>query len=222
MNTGIGVTHRDPPVVADRSAAHEIEGGSTTEAVGGAAAIVLAILALIGILPFSLASVAAIAVGVGLVVAGGAIAARYRRVLAVPESGATRREIVGGMGMEATAGIAAVVLGILALLGIATTTLLAASAIAAGAGLLMASGSMARLESLVRWETLQDSSRAHDPVYASAGSEVIVGLGAVVLGILALTGIDPLTMILVAMLAIGASLLMSGSAIAGTFVSRFR
>ncbi len=217
MSTQIGITHRE------HTALHEIEGGSTTEAVGGAVAIVLAILGLLGVLPTMLASIAAIAIGVGLVVAGGAIAARYERVLSAPESTASRREIAGGMGMEAFAGIAALVLGVLALLGLSTGTLLAISAIAAGAGLLMASGSMARLESLVRWEMARDdTSKLHDTVYASAGSEVLIGAGAIVLGILALTGTDPLTLVLVALLSIGASLLASGSTLAGHFFSMFR
>jgi hypothetical protein len=217
MSTQIGITHRE------HTALHEIEGGSTTEAVGGAAAIILAILGLIGVLPTLLASIAAIAIGVGLVMAGGAIAARYEKVLSAPESSATRREIAGGMGMEALAGIAALVLGILALLGLSTGTMLAIAAIAAGAGLLMASGSMARLESLVRWETARDDTpKTHDTVYASAGSEVLIGTGAIVLGILALTGMDPLTLVLVALLSIGAALLVSGSTVTGRFLTMFR
>jgi hypothetical protein len=101
-------------------------------------------------------------------------------------------------------------------------TLLAAVAIAIGAGLLMASGSMARLESLIRWEYGRTRDpRTTDAVYASAGSEVIVGLGAMVLGILALVGFDPVTLVLVAILSIGASLLLSGSSVAGRFFSMF-
>jgi hypothetical protein len=218
MSTQIGITHRDHTATAAR----EIEGGSTTEAIGGAAAIVLAILGLLGVLPTVLASIASIAIGVGLIVAGGAIAARYERVLAGPDTATVHREIAGGMGMEAFAGVAALVLGILALLGLSPMTLLAISAIAAGAGLLMASGSMARLESLVRWETVHDTeSRMRDTIYAASGSEVLIGVGAIVLGILALTGHDPLTLVLVALLSIGASLLVSGSTIAGRFFRMF-
>jgi len=101
-------------------------------------------------------------------------------------------------------------------------TLLAVSAIAVGAGLLMASGSMARLESLIRWEFGRNAeSRANEMIYASAGSEVIVGVGAIVLGILALVGFDPVTLTLVAILSIGASLLLSGSSVAGRFFTMF-
>ena len=218
MSTQIGVTHRE------LSAAREIEGGSTTEAIGGAAAIVLGILGLLGILPVSLASVAAIAVGAALIAAGGTIAARYERILGGPElePAVMRHEIAGGLGMEAVAGAAAIVLGILALLGKDSVTLLAVVAIAIGAGLLMASGSTARLESLIRWEYARTSEpRTRDAIYASAGSEVIVGIGAIVLGILALVGFDPTTLVLVAILSIGASLLLSGSSVAGRFFSMF-
>jgi hypothetical protein len=218
MGTQIGVTHRE------LSAAREIEGGSTTEAIGGAAAIVLGILGLLGILPISLASVASIAVGAGLIAAGATIAGRYERALVGTgtEPTASRREIAGGLGMEAVAGAAAIVLGILALLGRDSVLLLAVSAIAVGAGLLMASGSMARLESLIRWEYARSSEpRSHEVIYASAGSEVIVGVGAIVLGILAIVGFDPITLILVAILSIGASLLLSGSSVAGRFFTMF-
>ena len=52
---------------------------------------------------------------------------------------------------------------------------------------------------------------------ASAGAEVLVGGGAVVLGIIALVGTIPLTLTLVALLAMGASTLMTGTAVAGKF-----
>lgn len=218
MSTQIGITHREVAAI------REIESGSTTEAIGGAAAIVLGILGLLGILPISLASVAAIAVGAALIAAGGSIAARYERVLAAPatEPAVVRHEIAGGLGMEAVAGAAAIVLGILALLGKDPVTLLSVVAITIGAGLLMASGSMSRLESLIRWEYGRTNEpRMRDAIYASAGSEVIVGVGAIVLGILALAGYDPATLVLVAILGIGASLLLSGSSVAGRFFSMF-
>lgn len=175
-------------------------------------------------MPVSLASVAAIAAGAGLIAAGGAIAAQYERVLGAAgnETNAVRHGMAGGLGMETVAGAAAIMLGILSLLGMNSMTLLAVVAIAIGAGLLMASGSMARLESLIRWEYGRTSgARTTDAIYASAGSEVIVGLGSVVLGILALVGIDPITLVLAAILSIGASLLLSGSSVVGRFFSMF-
>jgi hypothetical protein len=133
-----------------------------------------------------------------------------------------RREIVGGMGMEAMAGIAGAVLGVLALLGIKPLTLLSVAATVLGAALLTASGALARLESLTRWADVSAAERAsHDTVYVASGADVIVGAGAVVLGILALTGHDPMTLSLIAMLSVGAAVLLSGSSPAARIFSVF-
>jgi hypothetical protein len=50
---------------------------------------------------------------------------------------------------------------------------------------------------------------------AAAGTQVLVGLAALVLGILALVGIAPITMILVALLATSASMLLRSSLVGG-------
>lgn len=205
-----------------RAPARAAEGGSVTEALGGAAAIVLGILALIGLRPMLLGAIAAIAAGLGVLVAGAAIAGRYAHTFEV-EGLTERREIVGGTGLEALTGVAAIVLGILALLGIAPLTLLAVSAIVLGAGLLMASGSLARLERLISSDALLGEHRLrHDTAYTATGSEVLIGIGAIVLGILALLGLAPLTLTLVALIAVGAVELFSGSVLASGFFSTFR
>lgn len=216
MSTQIGVTQREERAV------REIQGGSTTEAIGGAGAVVLAILGLIGVLPMVMTSVSAIAAGVALFIIGGVLARRYSRAIMAGGSGRTQRDVMGGMGMEALAGLAGLVLGVLALLGVSPMLLLSTAAIVLGAALLMASGAMARLENVMRWESYDaGGSKAHDAVYAATGSEVIVGVGAVVLGILALTGHDPLTLVLIALLSIGASVLLSGSSLAARFFGQF-
>jgi hypothetical protein len=56
---------------------------------------------------------------------------------------------------------------------------------------------------------------ARDALYAASGSEALIGAGAIVLGILSLSGIAPLALVLVALLAIGASILLAGSSVAG-------
>jgi hypothetical protein len=217
MSTQIGITHR-----GEGAAVREIEGGSTTEALGGAAAIVLAILGLVGILPNVLGSIAIIAVGAALMIAGGAIAASFNRVVeANAAPGVTRHAVVRGMGGEAMAGVAGIVLGILALIGVATPVLMPISAIVLGAGLLMASGAMARLESVMRTENTTGGGVVHDTVYAATGTEVLVGVGAIVLGILGLAHHDPTTLSLIAMLAIGATVLLSGSSLAARFFGLF-
>jgi len=196
----------------------EVVGGSLMEGLGGAAAIILAILGLIGILPVPLASIAVIAIGFSLLIGGGSIAAQYTRLLTRTESPYTARIVGGGMSIEALCGIAGVVLGILALLHIKAEWLLPISALVFGGALLTASMATSRLAEM-RVRPATDSYTEHDwsrdAMYAASGSDVLVGGAAVVLGILALSGFYPLTLTLIALLCIGASLLVSGLSIAG-------
>ena len=56
----------------------------------------------------------------------------------------------------------------------------------------------------------------------TAGAEVLVGIGAVVLGIIALTGADPMTLNLIAMLTLGASATIEATSVGGAMVSVFQ
>lgn len=207
MSTQIHTTHGEHAMV------HDMATGSTTATIGAGAAVILGILGLIGLIPDVLAGIAAIVIGVTLLSAGSLIATRYNRALA-SEPVSVRRPARSGMGIEVLAGIAGIVLGILALLGVSPLALLAVADIVLGAGLLMASSAMMRLESLVRSQAAE-SGRAieHDAIYAASGTEVLMGVGAVVLGILALTGHNPVVLSLIAMIALGAAILLGDSPI---------
>ena len=120
------------------------------------------------------------------------------------------------MRMEALASVGGVVLGILALIGVSPTTLQPVAAIVLGGALLMVGGSAARVESLTRSQVATSSGHSaleHAP-YVATGSDLLVGVGAVVLGILGLSGHDPQTLTLIAMLAMGTAVLLNGSTIA--------
>jgi hypothetical protein len=207
-----------------RETSAEISGsGGIVEGVGGAGAVVLSILALIGVLPMELLSVAAIGIGGGLLVGGGTIAARYSRFL-MAQRQYTRDVIAGGMVMESVCGVAGIALGILSLLGILPMTLLSTAAIVFGGALLMASGAMARMNSLpIRGtaEFRESHAVARDVLYAASGSEVLIGLAAMTLGILALVGIRPMSLVAIALLSCGASILFSGTSIAGRMFGLF-
>lgn len=201
-------------------------GGSGSAMLGGAAALVLAILGLAGVVPHYMLTIAGIALGVGLLFEGGFIAAEYRTILSA--SGATgtgaKTELGGGLGAEALAGIAAIVLGILALLNIVPQVLMSITAIVLGAGVMLGSGAMARLNSLkVETSATPETARqvAKDSMSAAAGLQVLVGLAAIVLGILGLIGLAPQTLALVAMLALGSSELLSGGAMTSRVLSYF-
>ena len=166
-----------------------ITGGSMAEAVGGVAAIVLAILALVGIIPRELVPIATIVIGAAFFCEGGTMAAAYRRTLSRGTAG-------GGITVEFLAGLAGIVLGILALFLNLTTSLLGAALIVLGAAMLLS----IRLPGVT-------SEAASTP----DGSQVLIGLAAVVLGILALAGLGSMVLIEVGLLCLGVGVLTAGT-----------
>src|SRR5262249_13975849 len=94
-----------------------------------------------------------------------------------------------------------------------------------GAGLLLGSAAKGRLGSL---HTTHEGVGEHlrhlidEASNVSVGGEIMVGLGAVVLGILALLCRAPLTLGLVGLLAVGAAVLVSGTAFGARMISILR
>jgi hypothetical protein len=198
-----------------------LAGGSIVEAVGGAAALVLAILGLATVMPQTLAAVATIAIGVALFTEGAAIAARYARLVARSEtSRAGAAELGGGTSAEFVAGGAGIVLGLLALLGVAPASLTAVAAIVYGGALLLGSGATRRLGAFAGGQHELETTR--EVVQAASGAQVLVGLGSAVLGIVALVGIAPETLALVALLSVGAAIVLNGTAITALMANMLR
>jgi hypothetical protein len=216
---------RSPTGEQERRAIEEVGGGSIVESIGGIGALVLSILGLIGFIPVTMASLATIAAGGALLIGGGTLASQYTRIFSGARPRLSHSIIGGGMAMESLAGFAAIVLGLLSLLGINSGVMLAAAVIVLGCALLLASGAVARLTTLPIREPFGTVERAReaehehymvrDALYAASGSEALIGAGAIVLGILSLSGIAPMALILVALLAVGASILVAGSSVAG-------
>lgn len=195
---------RSPPVFGgtpfsesrtERATTTEPRRGETSiEVLAGGAAIVLSILGLIGVAPMTFAQIAAICVGGGLLIHG--IATRGRT-----------RNRGAGLSGEAIGGAAGGLLGVLALFGVVPTILMPVSAIVLGASLLLA----------VPAHGVGETSSWRN-AGAGGGFEGIVGVGAIVLGVLALLGIgSTVTMTLVSMLALGAGLALAGGALASRF-----
>lgn len=199
--------------------------GSIGEALGGVGAAAVAIIALAGVKPEILLGVAIIAAGAALILEGGAIASRFTTLLhETSDSKVETTEISGGVTGEFIGGVTGVVLGILMLLNIYPLILASISVIVFGGTLLIGSGTTSRMNSLVM-EHNQSSQFTRkvtrEAVEAAAGVQILIGIGAVVLGILGLTGIDPLILSLVGVLSIGAADLISGSAVSGRLMGVF-
>lgn len=199
-----------------------IAGGSVLEMIAGAAAVVLPILALVGVYPTFLAAIAFIAIGGALMSQGGGMSVRSRSL--IPAAAARDAEAVGAVGGMSAAilgGAAVVVLGILALVGVVPLTMLACAAIVGGGALVLAAGTTSRLASYRYGAAarLDDTQREilRESVNASAGADVLAGLAGIVLGILTLANVGPvhvmLTLSVVAALALGAALFLTGTTV---------
>ena len=84
-----------------------------------------------------------------------------------------------------------------------------------GGALLLTSGELVWLNSLDAKENEMVRQLMHSMSLAAAGAQVLVALAALVLGILGLVGIASTMMVLVALLATGASILLRSSSVGG-------
>jgi hypothetical protein len=199
-------------------------GSSMTEGFIGIGAVALAIIGLAGVLPVILLAVATIALGVALAFEGGSISARYAALI---EEGEAKKDAArwGGVTSLFLAGVAGITLGILSLIGIVPGILIPVSAIAFGGALILDSGAnerLSRLEAEYSEGFKTSESVMRETARTSAGLQVLVGLGAIALGILALVNVFPLVLSLVAMLSIGTVNLITGTIIGGRMATMFR
>jgi hypothetical protein len=213
----IGPEHIVEPKTASAKMKIGVSAESSAIAVlAAAAAVVLSILALAGLAVVPFASIAVIATGAALLfeAAGVATYVADANGLEADTEGAIAKESIGA---DAIAGIGAIVLGVLSLIGVEPTVLLPAAAIILGAGLLLsAPGPMAEEGecAVPRHRELVRASFA-----AASGVHVLVGDSAVILGIVGVLGKAPVVMTVIAMLSIGAAQLLTGAAVGGRLAS---
>jgi hypothetical protein len=201
-----------------------VTGGLSLEALGGVAVAALAILALVGVQPALLTTIGGIVFGAAMLVAGIAIAGAWSRLgLAMARTG-EQVELGGGAGVEMLVGLAAVALGILSLIGIAPATLMPALVITGGVGLILSAGTTQRLNDLrMISDGASETTRhlMHQAVEGSAVAQALGGIGALVLGILALVAVPPAaaagygSLTQIGILVLGATIAIAGGALTG-------
>lgn len=207
-----------------RSTANATAYGGLADAVGGIAAAVIAIVGLTGFHPELMAAISAIVFGAALLVQGGTLLSEYAVVL--PVVGA---EAVADSGLSAMflAGAAGIVLGILALLGIAIVPLTSIAVIAFGAALVLSSSSVRHLfllQSTARRVAPRSGSEmlAGEMASGSAGVQLLSGLTGIVLGILSVSGERSPVLTLAALLVLGVTFILTGSALSGLVMGFMR
>ncbi len=167
-------------------------GGIGLAALLGLVSVVLAIVGLVNVAPFYMAGISAVALGVAWLLAGG-----FSREWFTSPREHFFYEGEGAMSTEVMAGVAGIVLGILALMGVVPGILLPVAVLAFGISLFMSS-----------WVSATQFS----------GIKCLTGLSGIVLGILALTVASPLALILVGFLTLGFGTLFSGSMMSSRYM----
>lgn len=201
-----------------------VTAGSALKTAGGVAVAILAILALIGLIPGILLPTAGIVFGVAMLFEGMGITGEYRKLGRwLADTTSERVELAGGAGVELVVGIATIVLGILALIGLARATLMPVLVIVAGAGLVIAVGTVHRLSDLQLMTVDASDFGRHlhrESMAGAAIAQMLAGVAALVLGILSLiwagttaSGYGLLAQI--AMICLGVGAAIGGGAIAG-------
>jgi hypothetical protein len=213
-----------PRVQEIRRSAEVVTAGFSSEAIIAAGAVVLTIIALSGLYPLILAGISTIVIGAALLMKSGSIAARFSRLRReTGDKPAVAVELGTGVSTELAAGAAGVALGVIALCGLVPVTLMAVATIVFGGGLLLGSPETYRVSLLGAKLGPATSDFTVRTIAKSMGAfESLVGVGGVVLGILALVGLVPLTLVLVGLLSLAGGQLLMGVIESGRMASILR
>jgi hypothetical protein len=117
------------------------------EGFGALATMALAIIGLAGLFPASMAAIAAIVLGAAILFEGGAVTWKNGRIM--PANMTEGKTFEVGAMADFQGGVAAIVLGILALLGISQLSLLSVALIAVGAAFLFSGRFLSGLAGVV-------------------------------------------------------------------------
>jgi hypothetical protein len=203
--------------------------GGLVDAIGGVATVVLAIIALSGIDGPQLDAIAIIVFGAALLIQAGTMLTEYTKLIFPAGMAQSGEEGARGGGLPVLflVGAAGMVLGILSLLNVVASVLMAAAVIAFGAALLLSSNSVWHLHRAKQASLRQAGGQmltgseilAGEMAAGAAGVQGVAGLTAIVLGILAICGVYTEILTLVALLVLGAAVLLTGSTLSGSAMS---
>ena len=200
--------------------------GGFVDALGGIAAIVLAVIGLAGIRPEVLVSIATVVFGTALLIQGGAMLSEFAQIETTSDANITASG--GGLSTLFLVGVAGIVLGVLALLGVHAPMLTAIAAIGFGAALVISSTAVWQLLTsrsvAMRFQSRGPVMRivAAEVASGSVGVQAMAGLAALILGILAVCGIYAQPLTLIALLVAGAAILLTGSTLSATMMGLTR
>ena len=127
-----------------------------------------------------------------------------------------RKVLAGEVMVDCMCGLAGIVLGVLALVGINAAHLLPAALIVFGGSLLLSGAISMRPRTLsVSGPGAEPRIVSHQGSPAASGMEILIGLAAIVLGILSLIIAPSGVLVLVGFLTVGAALLVVSASFSG-------
>lgn len=197
-------------------------GGGMVEALCSLAVIALAIAGLAHVFSPVLAGIAAIVFGVALMCADAGVATCFSRFTR-GELHTERSQPTGVLGVEALGGLAGLILGILMLVNLVPVVLSAVAVIVFGASVIIGGAARARMASRAAsrlgWVE-EDLVLLQETHAAAIGGRALVGVAAIVLGIIgvvfsATLPATTLVLALVGLLCLGVGGVLSGSALSG-------
>lgn len=192
----------------------------------GAGAVILGIVGLAmpaaqSNVPNYLDAIAGLILGLILLAIGLGISASYARLLSADANSDDGSSPLAVMTADTFMGAAIIILGILAILSVATEVLIAIQVILFGSGLLLsavASVRLANIENAISSEPTLAQRLTAELALATASVRMAAGVAVLVLGILAVTGTQPIDLTLVAMIIGGAAVLLNANAVGGRLV----
>lgn len=204
---------------ADRVTRTAMASGSSFELFAGVIGIAVAIAGLAGSHPLIMAAIGTIAVSFALIAQGSTVAARWKK--AVHIVGEERTDVFG-ISTELVGGLVGLVLGVAALFYLTPERVLPAAVIVLGVTLLVGGPTQPDIAEVASSASRKSWQVTRDAVRTSSSVMVIAGLAAIVLGILAGVAAAPVLILsLVALLCVGAALVISGGALFARFAHRF-
>lgn len=214
-------------------AGRRVVGGRTmSQGVFGGIAIILGIVGLAVFaahpnVPMYLAAIAGIALGLSLIGVGASLAASYSRLAARADVTDLGGGQVGGTTVDMFMGGGVIILGILALLRLVPSVLIPVQVILVGLGMILngaAAVRLAMLETDMAVERTMARRINEELVFSTAAVRMIAGIAVVILGIIGVTGAEPMILALCAMLVAGSALLLNSTSlsnrVAGILIPR--
>jgi hypothetical protein len=198
--------------------------GLLTEGAAGIAVIALAIIGLAGISTGALVAIATIVIGVGLMIQAFNSAAENSKLMAANWAmNPAGTELAGEVMVDCLCGLTGIVLGILALVGITATYLVPSALIVFGGALVLSGASSTRPRSVAVATpgAGQPQLVFHQGSVAAGGMEILIGLSAIILGILSLIFMTSWVLVLIGYIAVGAALLLASASFSGAVLRLF-